>query len=506
MKYFIFIFLFTVFKIPIPVRDDRQAKLVFEHDQLRNKIRGGWAGQTIGVTFGHSTSCRFNDMMINDSEIIPWHKGYLKETFDKNPDVYAEVYLDLTFVQVLEKEGFNAPVNSFARAYTSPQFVLTHANQTSRYNILNGIEPPSSGHWLNNPHADDIDFQIEADFAGLMSPGMPRTAAQVCDKIGHMMSYGDGYYGGLYIANLYALAFADSKIDRVVEQAIKSIPDRTDFHRCISDVIKWHKLYPQDWKRTWFEIQKEWAKDIGCPDGVDNVFDTDAKLNAAYVTLGLLYGNGDFSKTLEITTRAGQNSGSNPSASGGILGVLLGYDKIPDFWKQDIPEVESIPFKYTSMSLKDACDASYKQALKMIERNGGKVKNGNITIPVQRPLVAKFEKNFEGHYPIEKRCLENQMIDNQFEFDFEGIGFVLAGETTKANDATDYIAEAELYINNKYIEKFNLPSAASLRRSELCWKYQLPYGKHRVKIVILNPSKRFQIKATDVIVYDVHTH
>ncbi|MGB7295503.1 MAG: hypothetical protein WBC70_07925 [Candidatus Aminicenantales bacterium] len=53
----------------------------------------------------------------------------------------------------------------------------------TRYNILNGFAPPQSGHWLNNPHADDIDFQIEADFAGLMSPGMPNSAALICDEV-----------------------------------------------------------------------------------------------------------------------------------------------------------------------------------------------------------------------------------------------------------------------------------------------------------------------------------
>ena len=44
----------------------------------------------------------------------------------------------------------------------------------ARYNLLRGLAPPASGHWHNNPDADDIDFQIEADFIGLMSPGLPR--------------------------------------------------------------------------------------------------------------------------------------------------------------------------------------------------------------------------------------------------------------------------------------------------------------------------------------------
>ena len=51
--------------------------------------------------------------------------------------------------------------------------------------------PPESGHWLHNPHADDIDYQIEADFAGLMTPGMPNAASEISDKIGHIMNYSE---------------------------------------------------------------------------------------------------------------------------------------------------------------------------------------------------------------------------------------------------------------------------------------------------------------------------
>ena len=66
-----------------------------------------------------------------------------------------------------------------------------YANQCARYNILDGMMPPESGHWLNNPCADDIDFQIETDFAGLMSPGMVNTSTEIGDKIGHIMNYED---------------------------------------------------------------------------------------------------------------------------------------------------------------------------------------------------------------------------------------------------------------------------------------------------------------------------
>lgn len=461
---------------------------------------GGWAGQAIGVTFGGATEFRFNGTMTHDYHKIEWNEGHLKKTFDTHPGLYDDLYIDLTFVEVFEREGPDAPIQSFAKAYAQAGYVLWHANQAARYNILHGILPPASGHWLNNPHADDIDFQIEADFAGLMSPGMPQTATQICDKIGHIMNYGDGFYGGVYIANLYALAFTNTKLPHIIREAIRSIPERSEFYQCINDVIDWHKSYPNDWKHTWFQLQKKWAEDIGCPDGV---FDIDAKLNAAYVTLALLYGEGDFARTMEITTRAGQDSDCNPSSAGGILGVIIGYKNIPDYWKQGLTEIENQNFKYTEMSLADAYQASYNHALKQIERNDGKVKSNEVVITLQKPKPVKFEKSFEGHYPIEKRWMENKVIEDEFVFDFEGIGFVLRGEAAPWNSTSDYVFKAELYLNNKFIEEVQLPTSFTTRRPDLFWKYQLPHNKYEAKIKILNPSKEHRVSVTDVVIYDV---
>ena len=325
--------------------------IIFSKETLKDKIKGGWAGQTIGVTFGGPYEFRFKGTFIGDYQPLKWYDGYLKNTMLNNPGLYDDLYMDLTFVDVFEKYGLDAPVDSFANAFANAGYMLWHANQAGRYNILNGIKAPASGQWKNNPHADCIDYQIEADFAGLMSPGMPNTASAISDKIGHIMNYGDGWYGGVYVGAMYALAFTSSDINYIVNEALKTIPKQSEFYQCINDVIAWHKKYPADWKQTWLEVQKKWADDIGCPEGVFVPFNIDAKVNAAYVVIGLLYGGGDFTKTLEITTRCGQDADCNPSTAGGILGTVLGYDKIPAYWKMGLKEAEDIDFKYTTMSL-----------------------------------------------------------------------------------------------------------------------------------------------------------
>ena len=339
-----------------------------------------------------------------------------------------------------------------------------------------------------------------------MSPGMPNTAAQIGDSIGHIMNYGDGWYGGVFIGGMYSLAFVSSNINYITKEALKKIPEQSTFYQCIADVIRWHDESPNDWKSTWFQIQKRWSSDIGCPDGVFNSFNIDAKVNSAYIVLGLLYGNGDYTKTLDITTRAGQDADCNPSSAGGILGTMLGYSNIPAYWKQGLKEAEDIDFKYTTMSLNDVYCVGFNHALKVIERSGGKISNDSVTILVQQPTPVRLEQSFEGHYPSERRRLD-MVIDKEFTIEFEGIGFALGGQAKPIDKSFgDYIGpEAftlELSIDGQKSQTVKLPANFHDRRQELFWKYQLEKGKHQLLLNVIGAPKGFELKARDLIVYN----
>ena len=481
-----------------------QKTITISKEILKDKIKGGWAGQTIGVTFGGPYEFRYNGTFIGDYQTLQWRDGLLKQNMLFNPGLYDDLYMDLTFVDVFEKYGLDAPVDSFANAYAHAEYMLWHANQAGRYNILNGIKAPESGYWKNNPHADDIDYQIESDYAGLMSPGMPNTASAISDKIGHIMNYGDGWYGGVYVGAMYTIAFTSTDIPYIINEALKTVPEQSEFYKCIHDVIGLHKKYPEDWKLTWLEIQRKWANDIGCPDGVFVPFDIDAKVNAAYVTIGLLYGNGDFTKTLEIAIRCGQDADCNPSTAGGILGVVMGYKNIPAFWKLGLKDIESIPFKYTTMSLNDVYETGYKHALENIKRNGGKQTDKDVIIAIQKPGTVKFEKSFSGLYPLAKIPVKWSEDETEISFEFEGTGFVLPGEVSQTVKNMNYVFNTELYIDAKAVESYNLPSGYAERRLELAWKYEMPNGKHKVRLKILNPSSDFKVISRDALIYTDH--
>lgn len=473
-----------------------------DKDVLMDKIKGGWAAQTFACTYGGPTEFKYNGRIIDDTIAIEWpEKGYCKWYFENEPGLYDDIYMDLTFVEVIDKYGVDAPVDSFAVAFAKADYKLWHANQAARYNILNGIKAPESGYWKNNPHADDIDFQIEADFAGLMNPGMPVSAMEICDKVGHIMNYGDGWYGGVYVAAMYSLAFVEDDVETIVRDALKMIPEESDFHKCISDVIAW-SAENADWKATWKLVMDKWSDESTCPQGIKDPFNIEAKLNAAYVVIGLLYGDGDMDRTIDISTRCGADSDCNPATAAGILGTICGYSNISEKWISHIREVEDMDFAYTDISLNDTYGMSFDHAMDMILANGGKDGGDKVSIKIQQPVPARYEKSFEGLSLVKKDEVNYRNFKKTYEYTFTGSAVVCEGKVNAKKECPrDYVAELEVTVDGKS-ETVRMPVDFSVRKIDIYWNYDLPQGEHVMRIKWLNPVPTANVVMHSVVVYE----
>ena len=404
---------------------------------LQDKIKGGWAGQTIGCAFGGPTEFKNNGKIIPDETKIVWDDTRVKHYFDTFPGLYDDIYMDLTFVEVFEKKGLDAPISEFAH------------------------------------------------YAGLMAPGMPQAAAHYSDAIGHMMCYGDGWYGGVYVATMYSLAFLSNDVNYIVTEALKSIPEQSTFYQCQADVIAGFKA-GKDWKTLWHEMQKKWGTTDLCPDGVKAAFNIDAKINCAYVIMGLLYGGGDYTKTMEVSTRCGQDSDCNPSTAGGILGTMLGYSNIPDYWKNSLKSVEDIPFIYTNISLNKVYELGMKHALQVIAKNGGKVTAKAVKIKTQPIKTVRLEQSFEGMEFVRKIGLGNKGIDKVGAIKFNGCGIVIRGHLRTKDP--NYVGEVEITIDGKKMPIVKLPGNNHARSNDLYWNFDLEDGDHVLTMKRLNPE------------------
>ena len=136
---------------------------------LEDKIRGGWAGQMIGVSFGAPTEFRFKGRIIEGP--IAWQPDNVSNAIDQD-----DLYVEMTFAEVMDKIGLDATTEQYGEMFKDSKYDLWHANAGARRLLNRGLKAPWSGHPRYNAHANDIDFQIESDFIGLMTPGLPQEA------------------------------------------------------------------------------------------------------------------------------------------------------------------------------------------------------------------------------------------------------------------------------------------------------------------------------------------
>jgi hypothetical protein len=434
-------------------------------EMLKDKIAGGWAGKMIGVTYGAPTEFRAQGKTFDDS--IKWIPKDIRGSMWQD-----DIYVQLTFMMTMDQFGIDAPAKKFQEMFAKAGYWLWHANVQARKNYYDSIFPPASGSPEFNSHADDIDFQIEADYLGFMCPGMPVTASKMADKIGHIMNYGDGVYGGIFLSALNSIAFFESDIPNVIDEALKSIPAESDYAKMVSDVILLNKHNTSDWKAAWAELQAKWGNDHFCGSGSD--FNIDAKLNGAYIVMGLLYGDGDPLKTLEISTRCGQDSDCNPSSAMAVLGVIIGFEKFPQEMKTGVTYMADSLFINTDYSFKKAVENTYNYAVKQISENGGKVGEKEITIAKQLPVapalevsfpnvvldkkISVFDKDswtFSGNWKTYQRkgWPENKMVDQSkfsqksgdaVEITFSGTGISIDGNWIKDGGKADVYLDGKL--------------------------------------------------------------
>jgi hypothetical protein len=296
-----------------------------------------------------------------------------------------DLYVEMTFTAVMDSIGLDATTEQYGDAFRDTKYHLWHANAGARRLLNNGIKAPMSGHPKYNVHANDIDFQIEADFIGLMTPGLPNETIKYCNRVGRVMNYGDGVYGGMFVCGMYSAAFFESDPKKLVEAGVACMPEGSVYRETIEDVIRFSEEYPDDWKKCWAATNEKWDKNDSCSEGSLAPFNIDASLNGAYIAIGMLYGDGDFDKTMEISTRCGQDSDCNPASAVGVLGVVMGYEALDEKWVGAIPDMENEKFNFTNYTFNEMVDSTMKRALTIIQESGGSVDGNTVTIRTQTP-------------------------------------------------------------------------------------------------------------------------
>jgi len=146
----------TFILVSVSCKNSTDGFRTIKPEVLKDKIAGGWAGKMIGVTYGAPTEFRAQSKIFGDS--IKWKPSDIKGSLWQD-----DIYVQLTFLMSMDKYGIDAHAKKFQEMLAKAGYPLWHANMQARKNYYDSIFVPASGSPEYNLHADDIDFQIEAD-------------------------------------------------------------------------------------------------------------------------------------------------------------------------------------------------------------------------------------------------------------------------------------------------------------------------------------------------------
>lgn len=202
---------------------------------------------------------------------------------------------------------------------------------TAYLNLKNGIPAPQSGSILQNGRtmAEQIGGQIFIDTWGLCWPGNPQKAAEYGGIAASVSHDGEGIYGARFFCACIAEAFVSTDIGHIIEVGLSYIPKESTYAAVAHAVMDFYKENPDDWRSCHDLLVRDWGYDKY--KGVCHIIP-----NAGVCVLSMLYGKGNFARTVEIAAMCGWDTDCNAGNVGTVLGVMCGTEGLPKHYRKPI--------------------------------------------------------------------------------------------------------------------------------------------------------------------------
>ena len=318
-------------------------------DEYYEKVHGGWLGSVVAGALGMSVQGMHKiDLKSFLMEMGQWpltsyiktappqrRRGGVAHTVDEwgppgfGPD--DDSLFQIANLLLLEEKGPEITSQDIADKWLASFSVFEARNcgravRVAERRLKEGLKPPESG---QHEAGEYMGGQMKGEFWGYLLPGNPVAAAEYGRIDAEVSFHTNGVYGEMFMAALTAEAFFESDPAKLLETGLAAIPADSDYALCIRDVMEWHEQWPDDWEKAHERIDAKWV-----PSGENQhrrVFP-----NNAVIALALLYGDGDFDKTISISVMAGWDTDTNAGDVGPVMGIILGPSAISEEWTEPI--------------------------------------------------------------------------------------------------------------------------------------------------------------------------
>ncbi len=261
-------------------------------------------------------------------------------------------------LHVLETYGFDFTAADVGAEWLDKlPFTQTYTAERVAYrNLINGVTPPRTAS-LDNPYREWIGAQIRADMFGYVSPGDPRSAAELAWRDASLSHTANGLYGSMWVAALLATALTTSDVRVALDASLEHVPPRSRLHEALTAVIGLRNK-GVDWDTARDEVEAQ----LGHYSWIHTIN------NAAVVALALLWGEGDFSRTIGLAVEGGWDTDCNGATAGSVFGALHGVAAIPAHWTDPLEDrITSALAGYHESSISDLATRTTRLAQARID-------------------------------------------------------------------------------------------------------------------------------------------
>ena len=346
-------------------------------EELKEKILGAWTGRACGCLLGKPVEGAGTD------ELVPFLKrtgNYPMSRYILNSDLTKELVTDYKFgfggrcyadtvdgmpvdddtnytvlaQELIERFGKNFTPQDVAWLWleSQPKSAYFTAEHVAFCNFIRGYTPPSSAMY-KNPYREWIGAQIRGDYFGYINPGDPFAAAEMAFRDACISHTKNGIYGEMFASAIIACAAVTDSIEDIICGGLAQIPATSRLYEAVNRII--------EQKNTGVSCQECFAQIHAEYDEHDQHGWCHTISNAMIVAAALLYGEGDFGKSICLAVQTGFDTDCNGATVGSVLGMRNGIRDIGEEWTAPLNgKLHTSVFGLETVLLKDRAELTLR--------------------------------------------------------------------------------------------------------------------------------------------------
>lgn len=286
-------------------------------DAYKDSVHACWIGKNIGGTMGAPYE--------GVREVLDV-KGFSTQKGEIIPN--DDLDLQLVWLHAMEWVGpYQLSAKELGECWLSFITPYWHEYGTCKTNMRLGMPAPLCGDY-HSSWRDSNGAWIRSEIWATMAPGSPEIAAKYAIEdacVDH--GSGEGTLAAAFVAAMQSCAFIEKDIRKCIDTALSKIPSTARTGITVRKVLECY-----DSGVSWLDCRNTIQKmnaDIG-----NGWFE--APSNIGYTVLGLLYGEGDFKKSMITAINCGDDTDCTAATLGATLGILNGTAGIPKDWSEHI--------------------------------------------------------------------------------------------------------------------------------------------------------------------------